>query len=328
MPDESSPDLVTKVLENDYFRLKLDEIVRVRTQANLDVWWKRVVAVAGIIGFVLTLAGVKEYLSITNTRHKIEEDSNKLLERIEADRKGFVAEIDGIRKELHQSAREQANTMSTRIAEASKEMAGIRADNEEIRRRVLKTVDEAAAGQLKTAEESGRFKQMFENGNKTLGQGEQNLNSAKALLSETQVELQRIRDEKKKRDDELKKAEESMQGPISSLTGDVENLKAQVFGTGSYVVREKQRNPIVTGVPGSEQELIIEVGVLDADTLHNLRIYGPKLIQVQELGDYALGRQTNFTIGKYKYSLTARYILELLWSSDAAGIDLTWSKAE
>src|SRR5215204_916342 len=112
--------LLSNLLNDDYFKLKFDQEVRIRTQAELNTWWKRLVGIVGVILSIIAVFGIKEYISFKSTideaKQGIEADRVKAKTAIEEERKQFAESTDEVAALIKQAGLELSKMQGTAVS--------------------------------------------------------------------------------------------------------------------------------------------------------------------------------------------------------------------
>jgi hypothetical protein len=114
---------------------------------------------------------------------------------------------------------------------------------------------------------------------------------------------------------------------MNSVDFEVTRLKDKLLGGGSFVINEKsptQLNPPLGD--GKLNPLVVRVKRVKAKEVLGMTIQDSMGSIVLQPADLLVNSSLRFTSAGYNYTLTLRYITELLLNSDQAGIDLTWEK--
>src|SRR5688572_14393360 len=112
--------LLSNLLKDDYFKLKLDQEVGIRTQAELNTWWKRLVGIVGVILSIVAVFGIKEYISFKSTideaKQGIETDRVKAKAAIEEGRRQFAQSTDEVAALIKQAGLELSKMQGTALS--------------------------------------------------------------------------------------------------------------------------------------------------------------------------------------------------------------------
>ena len=314
--------LLSNLMKDDYFKLKLDEEVRIRTQAELNSWWKRLVGIVGIILSIIAVFGIKEYLSFKSTideaKQGIEAYRVKAKEAHEEERRQFAQSSGEVAELL-----EQANVELSRVQGTALSIKEGQAANDTRLNQQLNGVI-SASGEFNR--KFGAFSVDFERTQNDLRENSRNvatgLENAKVLLSKSNDVLESM---KREREEEKSQFKKEVTDPIETMKKEVKFVKDKALSSGSFIIKERLINQeIQTDPEDSNQDLLIDVGRLHVDHLFDFRVTDRRGKLLYDNKDLKIGEIVKFDSGRYTYTLTARYILRITFGSDAAGIDISW----
>lgn len=314
--------LLSNLLRDDYFKLKLDQEVRIRTQAELNTWWKRLVGIVGVILSIVAIFGIKEYVSFKSTideaKQRIETDRVKAKADIEEERRQFAQSTDEVAALIKQAGLELSKMQGTALSI----QAGQVANDTRLNQQLNGVINASAEFNRKF----GAFSVDFERTQSDLKENSKKvatgLKNAEELLSQSSGVLTSVLREQEKG---KRQFQTELKAPIETLQKDVMSVKEKVFSSGSYIIKERLINQEIQTVPkDSNQDLLIDVGRLHVDHLYDFRVTDRRGRLLYENKDLKIGETITFNTGKYAYTLTARYILRITFGTDAAGIDISW----
>lgn len=314
--------LLSKLLNDDYFKLKLDQEVRLRTQGELNAWWKRVVGIVAVILSIVAVFGVKEYVSFKST-------IDEAKQRIETDRVNAKVALEEGRRQFAQSTDEVAALIKEASSELSK-MQGTASSIKEGQVANDARLNQQLNGIINASNEFhrrfGAFGADFDRTQSDLKENSKNvaarLQTAEEFLSKSNDVLTSVR---KEQENGKKQFQTELKEPFEQLKKDVKKVEDKALGSGSYIIKERMRNQeIQTATEDANQDLLIDVGRLHVDDLYDFRVTDRRGALLYENKDLKIGQPIKFNSGRYAYTLTARYILRITFGSDAAGIDISW----
>lgn len=115
MADEINADLITKVVQHDYFKFLVEKEVQAQTQAQLSLWWKIVVGILTVVLAILAAFGIPEYLRFRNLVANIQTIRDTLNDKAAAVDKQLTAA-----NELENRVNRQVTDVSQHVTEAEK----------------------------------------------------------------------------------------------------------------------------------------------------------------------------------------------------------------
>jgi hypothetical protein len=333
-PPTTEAAALAALFENDYFRLKVEEAVRQRTQTELNIWWKRMVATAAVITAVIGAFGIKAYMSLNDAAGKAEEvakavssrslEVNELVSHAKDDVSSFRKTTEQVQAGLDENRRQVADFMSG-AADRAGEFAqrfgtfeeGFRRDRENVDRSLT-----AAGDRFKDADHMlSQANRALEDARKEQEGMRRDYTAFKEGMNEDykSFKTSRVSDF-----DRFTKSEADWRNTVDK---NVSSLEQKLLGGGTFVINEKsptQLNPPLAD--GVRNPLTVRVKRVSSKELLGLKIQDSTGNVVVQPVDLLVNESVSFRSGEYSYTLTLRYITELFMNSDQAGIDLTWER--
>lgn len=353
MPDESpkqdapssaplGAETLAGLLENDYFKLKIEEAVRARTQAELDVWWKRLVATVAIIITIVGAFGIKAYWSLEDAAGKADEVSKNLTKRTdevdsairdakrgvdsfsqtsEAVLKGFDNSQQQTAKFMEMNNQQVANLMRQSHDQISGVMADARANAHDITTRFSGAQADLKVYQSELEKKTRAAEQMLNDAGDRLKDTHDELNMLRATNEDAVKQFRTFQAEEK--NERAKLADQ-----VGGVTGKIQAVEDTLLGTGSYVIEEKSPTKIDTG----GGLLVVRLKRIDPGELKEVRLEDKDgnavLVGGRDMFNLLLQNPKRFEANGYVYTISLRYITELWLGSDQAGIQLSWKKKD
>jgi hypothetical protein len=336
---------IARLFEDDYFKLKVEQEVRLRTQAELDAWWKRLISIAAVIVTIIGLFGVKEYFSfqsmITDEKALLEKDRMEFQKKNEQDMleaKARAKRSDDIVDEKATMLDKKGGQVADILTAAGLNLARLEGTALAIQEQ-QKTNNESVKTLSDEARERGiSFAEKFATQTTELKNKANNVEKLQGVLTATLNE-----NEKKlstfEGNETARKAEVNTKlNDFENLKTDIAGVKDKLYGGASYVLLEKSQNPIrlILGDPNSpdlNKRGKAEIIKIQVYRVHRNDISGLKIIDedgniLVDRPEVRVNESIKFPLSNYVFTMTLRYVTELPFRSDQAGVDLRWEKSK